>query len=158
MPLKQKLLGQKLILGSDHRGYMLKSSLKKWAHDQGCSILDVGVDEANKPVDYPDIASRLVKEMKQTPNACGVLICGSGIGISIAANRDPFIRAALCYNQELAQKARAHNDANVLVLGASFISENAATHMLHTFLTTLFEAGRHASRLEKLNKPLGSTP
>lgn len=104
-------------------------------------------------VDYPDYAQQVCMSMKeQLPDALGVLICGSGQGMNIKANRYPFIRAALCWNEEIAKLSREHNDANVLCLGARFIAPELAERILKTFIETEFEGGRHARRVDKLSK------
>ncbi len=115
----------------------------------GYSVLDLGTNGPDS-VDYPDFAQALVEAMQQGRAEQGVLVCGTGIGMSIAANRHSGIRAALCHNAEAARLARQHNDANVLVLGARLIDLAAARECLQIFFTTLFEAGRHTRRVDKL--------
>ena len=102
-------------------------------------------------MDYPDYGAALAKAMKSVPDSKGVLVCGSGIGISIAANRFPWIRAALCHDETTAKLSRQHNDANVIAFGERLIGETTAIEALKAFLTTEFEGGRHAARVEKLN-------
>ena len=134
-----------IAIASDHAGVELKSSL---IHVLG-NATDLGPSTTDS-VDYPDYANKLCEWVLSGENRRGVLICGSGIGMSIAANRHAGIRAALVNSPELAMLARQHNDANVLCLGARFVSQEAAQACLHTFLRTEFEGGRHAARVEKL--------
>jgi ribose 5-phosphate isomerase B len=132
-----------LIIGSDHAGFALKEFLKSHLNnpqDVGCFSTD--------SVDYPDIAASLANAWQE--GALGILICGSGIGISIAANRYPFLRAALVHTPEQAALAREHNNANVLVLGARFIDEQAALACWQAFSRTPFAGGRHEKRVAKL--------
>lgn len=138
-----------IAIGADHAGFALKTTLIAELAGLGCQALDVGtVDEES--VDYPDFAKEVVAALKDGRAARGVLVCGSGIGMSIAANRDPEIRAALCHDVQGARLARQHNDANVLVLGARATSVDVARQCLAVFLETEFEAGRHARRVAKL--------
>lgn len=138
-----------VAIAADHAGYELKSALKDDLAAMGFSVLDLGTS-GPESVDYPDFAKALVDAMQQGRAAQGVLVCGSGIGMSIAANRHTGIRAALCHNADAARLARQHNDANVLVMGARVIDIDVARDCLKVFFTTLFEAGRHARRVEKL--------
>lgn len=141
-----------LVFGSDHAGFSLKNTLVNYAKLNCCPrVEDVGATNSDS-VDYPDFASKLAKFIKANPECFGVLICGSGIGISIAANRFPHIRAALCRTVEDAQLARAHNDANVLVLGARVTDEETAKQILNVFVNTNFDGGRHQNRVDKLGE------
>ncbi|MBY0408255.1 MAG: ribose 5-phosphate isomerase B [Rickettsiales bacterium] len=137
-----------LYLASDHAGVALKSVLAEDARRLGWDVKDLGPGDTQS-VDYPDYAKKLCDAMKADEAALGVLICGSGIGMSMAANRFAHIRAALCHNGLSAQLARKHNDANVLCLGARLIGVDVARDCQHQFLTTEFEGGRHAGRLAK---------
>ncbi len=139
-----------VAIASDHAGFALKETLKKYMQDLGLQVEDFGTD-SDSPVDYPDYASRLADYMKVHSDAKGVLICGSGIGMSIAANRFPFIRAALVHNMEDAVLCRQHNDANVLVLSGRTTADDDARHILNAFLTTDFSGGRHERRVNKLS-------
>ena len=139
-----------IAIASDHAGFPLKQSLAEYMKDLGLQVEDLGTG-SDESVDYPDFALRLVNYMSEHEDATGVLICGSGIGMSIAANRFSFIRAALVRNTEEAVLCRQHNDANVLVLGGRITGEDDARHILNAFLNTEFSGGRHTARVEKLS-------
>lgn len=139
----------KIFIASDHGGYGLKEVLKKYLQDT-YDVRDLGTNSAETSVDYPDEAFMLVQALKEDETARGILICTSGIGMSIAANRFPFIRGALVFNPEMARLSRAHNDANVLIFGAKFIPEETAKECVKVFLETPFDGGRHARRVQKL--------
>lgn len=141
---------KKVAIASDHAGVELKEVLKQDLALLGCAVTDLGPNETHS-VDYPDYANKLADCMKKNTDAVGVLICGSGIGMSIAANRHKHIRAALVSTVEQAALARQHNNANVLCLGARQISEQTARECIKTFLTTGFEGGRHAGRIAKMS-------
>lgn len=141
-----------IVIGSDHAGFELKRVLKKKLAALGYSVADAGTDDETS-VDYPDFAQAVVQEIVDGHAARGVLICGTGIGMSIAANRNPGIRAALVHSKETARLAREHNDANVLVLGSRMSSGDEA-NWLETFLSTAFEGGRHERRVAKLGGPV----
>lgn len=140
---------QKVLIASDHAGYKLKEFLKA-SFAQQYKFIDLGTN-ATKSVDYPDFGSRLAAEIAKKTAEIGVLVCGSGIGISIAANREPKVRAALCYNEEAAELSRKHNNANVLCLGARMTNEKEALKTFKKFFSTEFEGGRHEIRVEKLS-------
>ncbi len=140
-----------IALVSDHAGFALKTSLKEALVERGLPVLDLGPDRPD-PVDYPDMADRLAAAMKAGQAERGVVICGTGIGISIAVNRHPGIRAALCHDVSSARLAREHNNANVLALGARLIGQSVAQDCLITFLDTAFAGGRHADRVAKLDR------
>jgi ribose 5-phosphate isomerase B len=127
----------------------MKSILGQWLKAQGYQAEDLG-PESTDSVDYPDYANRLAEAMAQHPESQGVLMCGSGIGMSIAANRYRHLRAALVQTPEQARLSRQHNNANVLVLGARMLSDAEALECLESFLATAFEGGRHSRRVEKL--------
>jgi ribose 5-phosphate isomerase B len=137
-----------VVFGSDHAGFEYKEFLKKAATDLGYTVIDCGTHSLER-VDYPDFIPPVVKEV--LAGAKGVLICGSGVGMSIGANRFKGIRAALCFNGLMAQFARDHNDANILVLGERFIGKEVALSCLETFLTTPFLGDRHTRRVEMLD-------
>lgn len=141
---------KRIAIASDHAGVALKEALKKEIEQLGYVPDDLGTNTLDS-VDYPDFADKLAKTIKQGKAEKGVLICGTGIGISIAANRHKEIRAALCHNELTAKLAREHNDANVLALGARVVDEATAKTCVKTFLTTAFEGGRHQKRVEKLS-------
>lgn len=137
-------------LASDHAGYIKKQFIYRLLQKHGYPVKDLGPTELT-PVDYPDYAQRMAKEMEHYPNSKGILLCGTGIGISIAANRFAHIRAALCTSQSQVILARAHNDANVLVLPARCSTKAQIRHYLRLFIKTSFEGGRHTLRVAKLN-------
>lgn len=139
-----------VAIACDHAGVALKQTLIKTLEGLGYTPLNLGTDTLDS-VDYPDYAEKLAGSLKQGKAFRGVLICGTGIGISIAANRHKAIRAALCHNEMTARMAREHNDANVLVLGARVVDEETAVTCLETFLSTAFEGGRHQHRVDKLS-------
>ncbi len=143
---------KKVFIASDHAGYALKSSICKFLKEKNLEIVDLGTDFADKSVDYPDYADKLTAELSDNGDELGILVCGSGIGISIAANRKKHIRAALCVNEEMAKLSREHNDANVLCLGARLVDEKDALKIVETFLKTSFGGARHLARVEKLSK------
>ena len=139
----------KIFLSSDHAGFELKEKVKHYLiknfiefEDLGCASLD--------PVDYPDCAKILSKKLITENDSKGILFCGTGIGISMAANRFPHIRAALCTSVEMASKSRKHNNANVLALGGRIVKDELALEIVKEFLDTDFEAGRHSLRVDKI--------
>jgi len=136
-----------VFLAADHAGFNLKAKLIAWLAPFGIRITNLGVDTENS-VDYPDMAYDLCRQLMK--GAAGILICGSGIGMSIAANRYTHIRAALCHEPLSAYLARAHNNANVLCLGSRLVGETMAKECVTAFLCTVFEEGRHQRRVEKL--------
>lgn len=139
-----------IFLGSDHAGYDLKMKLIPDLEAAGYKIVDKGTDSEER-CDYPDYAHAVAQELKDNPEAIGLLVCGSGNGISIAANKHEHIRAALCWNVELGELARAHNNANVLSLPSRFIDDATAKSILKAFINTEFEGGRHEKRVEKIS-------
>ena len=143
------MTGKPIAIASDHAGYDLKTVLAEELGTMGYEVVDLGTDGRDS-VDYPDFAKALIKAVIDGRADCGVLVCGTGIGISIAANRHPGIRAAVCHNETTARLARAHNDANVLALGARIVGIEVAKDCLKAFLTTEFAGGRHAGRVAKL--------
>ena len=138
----------KLAIASDHAGYDLKERIKRKYEGQ-VEWLDLGTD-SEKSVDYPDFAKKMGEAITNGDAKYGVLICGSGIGMSIGVNRFPAVRGALCMTIEMARLARQHNDANVLVLGSRLIDMPRAFDCVQTFLIAEFEGGRHQRRVEKL--------
>jgi ribose 5-phosphate isomerase B len=139
-----------VAVGADHAGFALKSKLKEELVRKGYAVLDLGTD-SEQSVDYPDYAAAVARAVVDGKASRGVLVCGTGIGMSIAANRLHGIRAAVVRCGEEAQLARAHNDANVLCLGARVTSEYIALRCLDVFLATAFEGGRHARRVAKMD-------
>ena len=141
-----------IVIACDHGGVDMKSALKETLKEDGYKIIDLGTDQADS-VDYPDYAYELSKFIIQKKVRRGILICGSGIGISIAANRFPEIRAALIHDALGAQLCREHNDANVIVFGGRTMGIETARDCLNIFLRTDFQGGRHERRIAKLSKP-----
>ena len=146
---------ESIAIASDHAGYELKTVLKEDLTEMGYTVLDLGAD-GPKSVDYPDYAYALSAAIKGGDARRGVLVCGTGIGISMAANRHPGIRAALVHDALGAQMARQHNDANVICFGERLIGAEVARDCLKQFLETKFEGGRHAGRVDKLSNPTTS--
>jgi len=146
-----------LVVGSDHRGYKLKAEIEKHLvpidkdiEKDITTFLDCGCYDPETSVDYPDVVKSLALEMKSIFNR-GILVCGSGFGVAIAANRYPHIRAVTVRTPKEAEMARLHNDANVLCLGADFTSTKDALKIVNKFLSTKFEGGRHQKRIDKMS-------
>lgn len=139
-----------IAIGSDHAGYEMKSAIINWLAENDIPVIDFGT-HSNESVDYPDYAHSVSGSIIDGESVIGVLICGSGNGISMTANKWIDIRAAVCWNKELASLARKHNDANILCLPARFISIDESIQILETFLDTEFEGGRHEKRVNKIN-------
>ena len=139
----------KIAIGSDHAGFALKAKLITILESAGHQVKDFGCYSEDS-IDYPDYAHPVANEVEQHEADLGVLICGSGNGISMTANKHQGIRCALCWTPEIASLARQQNDANILSLPARFISEELATEILHAFLSAQFEGGRHATRVGKI--------
>ena len=138
-----------LAIASDHAGVNLKAKIIKILRGKGLKILNLGSDDDER-VDYPDYAHKMVEEIIEGSAIKGILICGTGIGMSIAANRSSSIRAALCVNEYMAEYSRLHNNANVLVLGSKLVEDEISLKIVNKFLETQFEGGRHARRLGKI--------
>lgn len=137
-----------IILACDHAGFALKEQIKTFFNSENITTIDVGTYSTDA-VDYPDYAKAGCARVLENDTNVGIFICGSGIGMSMACNRNPKIRAALCSNPKMASLARKHNDANVLVLAGRFMKKRHAIKAIKVFLTTDFEKGRHAERLKK---------
>jgi ribose 5-phosphate isomerase B len=148
----QKPALEKILIASDHAGFALKKFLIEELAKLELQTVDLGCNSAEKSVDYPDYAQKLSKKITEKNQLRGILICGSGIGISIAANRFKHIRAALCQDVKSVKLARAHNDANVLCLGGRLITNKSALSIVKAFITSEFEGARHAARIKKLSK------
>jgi ribose 5-phosphate isomerase B len=140
-----------IYIGSDHGGFLLKEKIKAYLSRKGIQVTDVGTF-SEKRVDYPIFAYTLAKKVAAKKSARGILICKSGIGNSIVANKVPGIRAALCYNQKAARLSREHNDSNILVLGSVFTAASLAMKITDIWLKTDFLAGRHKRRLNQIKK------
>ena len=145
----RKIKSKKVILASDHAGFKLKEEIKKFLIKKRKKVLDLGTKNTSS-VDYPDYAHRLSQKMKKNENQFGILICGTGTGMSMAANKHKNIRAALCYDIKSAKLSRQHNNANVMTIGARLIKKNIAFKCVSTFLKTDFEGGRHLRRTKKI--------
>ncbi|HLT31989.1 MAG TPA: ribose 5-phosphate isomerase B [Myxococcaceae bacterium] len=139
-----------VLLASDHAGVRLKAALVAHLAARGVAHEDLGPTTTDR-VDYPDFALRVSERVAAVPDCVGVLVCGTGIGMSMAANKVAGIRAALCSTEFEARSTRAHNDANVLCLGERVVGEGVAASILDAFLETAFEGGRHTARVEKLH-------
>ncbi|ARR00803.1 ribose 5-phosphate isomerase B [Campylobacter porcelli] len=139
----------KVYIASDHAGYEAKMQTKNILESMGLSVVDLGTNSASSSVDYPDFATLVASSIKSS-DEFGVLICGSGIGISIAANRFSHIRCALSHNATVARLSREHNDANVLCFGARVVGSDVIKDMVEVFFATEFIGGRHQRRVEKL--------
>lgn len=140
----------KIAIGGDHAGFQYKKEVVQALKDQGHEVKDFGPNSEDS-VDYPDFAHPVSKGVDEKTFDFGILICGSGNGVAITANKYKGVRAALCWGKELAQLARQHNDANVLCLPARFISVEDAKDFVQLFLSTPFEGGRHKTRVEKIS-------
>ena len=138
-----------IALGADHAGYGLKEALKAWLINHGYQVLDLGT-HSTESVDYPDYAALVAESVVDRKVERGLLICGTGIGMCMAANKVPGVRASLCGDLYTARMSREHNDANVLVLGGRLMGADMATDILQAWLETDFAAGRHARRMEKI--------
>ncbi len=138
-----------LYIASDHAGFELKQLIINKLISQNITVEDLGPSESN-PVDYPDFAHPLSIKVLESAENKGILICGSGNGVCITANKHQGIRAALCWTEELAQLARSHNDANIICLPARYVNVEVAENMVQAFLQTPFEGGRHQKRVEKI--------
>lgn len=139
----------RISIGSDHRGYHLKSRLITLLRAVGHDVSDEGT-QSTKSVDYPDFAARVARKVSDHDVDRGILICGTGIGMTIAANKFPGVRAAPCYDELTAELSRRHNDLNVLCLSADMLSDRLADRLVETWLTTEFEGGRHGRRVAKI--------
>lgn len=144
------MVSERIAVAADHAGVDLKAALSEVLRERGYEVLDLGTD-GPESVDYPDFAGKLAAALADGRASRGVLVCGTGIGISIAANRHPHVRAALCHNATDARLSRQHNDANVLALGARTVGPEVALDCLETFLDTAFEGGRHQRRVDKMS-------
>ena len=140
---------KKIFISSDHAGFKLKEDIKYFLKKRKYSFIDLGPDNDNR-VDYPDYAHSVAKKVKINKNYRGILICGSGMGMNIAANRHKNIRAAQCYNVKSTKLSRLHNDANIITLGSRLLSKKNALNCVSVFLKTKFEGGRHSKRIKKI--------
>ena len=139
---------KKIFIASDHAGYNLKNSvISKLSKKQ--KLIDLGPTSSD-PVDYPDFAKKLSKKVNSNKRSFGILICGSGMGMAITANKTKNIRAALCYSEKNTKLSRLHNNANIITLGERLIDKNKAFNLIKIFLSTKFEGGRHLRRVKKM--------
>ena len=149
MPRDIKIKIKKIILASDHAGFKLKEEIKNFLIKKRREILDLGTNNTDS-VDYPDFAHRLSNEMKKNSKQIGILVCGSGIGMDMVANRHKNIRAALCYSIKSTKLSRQHNNANVMTIGARLTTKNVALKCVNAFINTNFKGGRHLRRIKKI--------
>ena len=140
---------KRVLLASDHAGFKLKTKIKNFLIKKGNTVLDLGTKNTNS-VDYPDYAHHLSRKMKTDKNQFGILVCGSGIGMDMTANKHKNIRAALCYNAKSTKLSRQHNDANVMAIGSRLIKRSVAIKCVSIFINTNFEGGRHIRRISKI--------
>ena len=145
----KKIKSKKVFLASDHAGFKLKEEIKKFLIKKRNKVLDLGTKNVNS-VDYPDYAHLLSKKIKNNSNQCGILVCGSGLGMSMAANKHKYIRAALCYNIRSTKLSRLHNNANVMTIGSRLTKKKVALKCVSAFLNTNFSGGRHLRRIKKI--------
>ena len=142
----------KVYIGADHRGFPLKDRIGKLLGRRGYAVKDLGVSDDTQSCDYPEVAYRVAKAVARTKNSRGILVCMSGIGQAIAANKVRGAYAALCYNAEAAALSRRHNNANILVLGAKFVKVKEIPKILDAWLSAGFEGGRHQRRFKQIQK------
>ena len=142
-------LFKKICIASDHAGYNLKEYIKDFLINKNVSIIDLGPINENS-VDYPDYAKKVSKRVKSKKSDVGILVCGSGTGMAISANKTKGIRASVCYNLKSTRLSRQHNNANIMCLGSRFTSKGSALRLISTFLKTKFEGGRHLRRIKKI--------
>ena len=140
---------KKIFISSDHAGYKLKESIKHYLDRKKITYNDLGPNNINR-VDYPDYAHKVAKKVKKNKNNIGILICGSGTGMNMAANKHKNIHAAQCFNLKSTKLSRLHNDANIITLGSRILSKNNALKCVSIFLSTKFEGGRHTKRIKKI--------
>lgn len=144
-------MSQKIIpIGCDHAGFQLKNELKNYLEDKGYTLHDVGCFSEDS-IDYPDFGHPVADMVEKNEGMLGILICGSGNGINMTANKHQGIRSALCWKKEIAELARLHNNANIIALPARFISSEEAKEMIDIFFSTAFEGGRHQNRINKIS-------
>ena len=140
---------KKIYISSDHAGFKLKEEIKIYLSKKRISFQDLGPNNDTR-VDYPDFAHKVAKKVKTSKNNVGILICGSGMGMNIVANRHKNVRAAQCFNSKSAKLSRLHNDANIITLGSRLLSKKNVLNCINIFLKTNFEGGRHSKRIKKI--------
>ncbi len=144
-----KFLFRKICIASDHAGYKLKESIKDYLIDKNISIIDLGPMNENS-VDYPEYAKKVSNRIKSKKSDAGILVCGSGTGMAISANKIKGIRASVCYNLQSTRLSRQHNDANIISLGSRLTNKKTALKLVSIFFETKFEGGRHLRRIKKI--------
>ena len=142
----------KIYIAADHRGVELKEEIKSFLNELGHTVIDMGAKKSDVPCDYPPLAYKVAVSVAKQRSSRGILLCMSGVGICIAANKVPGAYAALCYNMEVAKLSRQHNNANILVLGAKFVSRKEIQEIIRVWLEEKFEGGRHARRIRKIKE------
>jgi len=142
-------LFKKICIASDHAGFNLKENIKDYLINKNVSIIDLGPND-NKSVDYPDYAKKIGNRIKFKKSDIGILVCGSGTGMAISANKFKNIRAAVCYNIKSTRLSRQHNNANIIALGARLTKKSLSLKLVELFLKTKFEGGRHLKRIKKI--------
>ena len=140
---------RKIFISSDHAGFKLKEAIKVYLSKKKLTFQDLGPHNDDR-VDYPDYAHKVARRVKISKNNIGILVCGSGMGMNIAANRHKNIRAAQCFNLKSTKLSRLHNDANIITLGSRLLTKKLAINCVNTFLNTKFEGGRHSKRIKKI--------
>jgi ribose 5-phosphate isomerase B len=140
---------KKIFISSDHAGFKLKEAVKSYLSKKKLSFTDMGPHNEDR-VDYPDFAHKVARKVKTNKNNVGILVCGSGMGMNIAANRHKNIRAAQCFNLKSSKLSRLHNDANIITLGSRLLTKKNALSCVSVFLNTKFEGGRHSKRIKKI--------
>ena len=140
---------KKIFISSDHAGFKLKEEIKSHLSKKKISFKDMGPFNDDR-VDYPDYAHKVARKVKANKSNVGILVCGSGMGMNIAANRHKNIRAAQCFNLKSTKLSRLHNDANIITLGSRLLTKKLAINCVNTFLNTKFEGGRHSKRIKKI--------
>lgn len=138
-----------IAIGCDHAGFEYKAALVKWLSDKGCQVIDFGTASLDS-VDYPDFAHPTASSVEKGESGFGILLCGTANGVAMTANKHPGIRAALCWQNDVAMVSRQHNNANIICIPARFVSVVLAQQMIDIFMTTPFEGGRHANRVNKI--------
>ena len=145
-----KSLFKKACIASDHAGFQLKENIKDFLINKNISIIDLGPIDENLSVDYPDYAKKVSNRVKSKRSDVGILVCGSGTGMAISANKTKKIRAAVCYNLKSTRLSRQHNNANIIAIGSRLTKKNTALKLVSVFLKTRFEGGRHQRRVKKI--------
>jgi len=140
---------KKIFISSDHAGFKLKETIKDYLTNKKVKFVDLGPQDDNR-VDYPDYAHKVARRVKLSKNNVGILVCGSGTGMNIAANKHKNIRAAQCFNLKSTKLSRLHNDANIITLGSRLITKKNALKFVSVFLDTKFDGGRHLKRIKKI--------